>query len=119
MVSRFDLLTSNFSSANWFGLDRLPMPKYVLAKAARTQRIQTFMLDLFGDGDKLAAPSNELRVVTLLDRGVQEAGILNSDPETQAELYETLGRMYAMLGKNQQAEKLLRLALANHAASNH
>jgi serine/threonine-protein kinase len=82
-----------------------------VAEAARTRRIQRFMLDLFGGGDKHAAPSNELRVVTLLDRGVQEASVLNSDPETQAELYQSLGRMYDMLGKHQKADGLLHLAL--------
>jgi eukaryotic-like serine/threonine-protein kinase len=82
-----------------------------LAEAARTRRIQRFMLDLFGSGDREAAPSNDLRVVTLLDRGAQEATVLNSDPETQAELYENLGRMYGMLGRYQRADELLRLAL--------
>jgi tetratricopeptide (TPR) repeat protein len=82
-----------------------------LAEAARTRRIQRFMLTLLGAGDRQAAPSNDLRVVTLLDRGVQEATILNSDPETQAELYENLGRMYGMLGKFQKADELLQLGL--------
>jgi tetratricopeptide (TPR) repeat protein/predicted Ser/Thr protein kinase len=82
-----------------------------VAEAARTQRIQRFMLNLFGDGDKAAAPSNDLRVLTLLDRGVQEAAVLDSDPETQAELYRSLGRMYQMLGKFPKADQLLHLAL--------
>jgi serine/threonine protein kinase/tetratricopeptide (TPR) repeat protein len=82
-----------------------------LAEAARTRHIQRFMLTLFGAGDREAAPSNDLRVVTLLDRGAHEATVLNSDPETQAELYENLGRMYLMVGKFQQSNELLRLGL--------
>jgi eukaryotic-like serine/threonine-protein kinase len=82
-----------------------------LAEATRTRHIQRFMLTLFGAADREAAPSNDLRVVTLLDRGVHEATVLNSDPETQAELYETLGRMYLMLGKFQQSNELLQLGL--------
>jgi tetratricopeptide (TPR) repeat protein len=82
-----------------------------LAEAARTRRIQRFMLELFGAADKQAAPSNDLRVVTLLDRGAHEAAVLKSDPETQAELYENLGRMYRMLGKFEKADELLRLGL--------
>lgn len=82
-----------------------------LAEAARTRRIQRFMLTLFGAADREAAPSNDLRVVALLDRGVNEAAVLKSDPETQGELYENLGRMYLMLGKFQQSDELLRLAL--------
>ncbi len=82
-----------------------------LTQAARTQRIQQFMMNLFGAGDKEAGPSHDLSVVTLLDRGVREASLLNADPETQAELYETLGRMYRLLGRYQNADGLLRAAL--------
>jgi eukaryotic-like serine/threonine-protein kinase len=82
-----------------------------LAEAARTRRIQRFMLDLFGSGDKEAAPSNDLRVVTLLDRGVQSAAALKSDPETQGELYENLGRTYRLLGRYPKADELLWQAL--------
>jgi serine/threonine-protein kinase len=82
-----------------------------LAEAARRRQIQDFMLTLFGTGDDQAAPSKELRVVTLLDRGVKQAAILNSDPETQAELYESLGRMYFILGRYPQADELLHLAM--------
>ena len=53
-----------------------------LAETARTQRIQRFMLDLFiGGGDKEAGPAHDLRVVTLIDRGVQEARTLNAEPK--------------------------------------
>ena len=41
------------------------------AIAARTQRIQKFMTNLFQGGDSVAGPADNLRVVTLLDRGVQ------------------------------------------------
>ena len=41
-----------------------------MAEAARTQRIQQFMTNLFQGGDPSAGPDDNLRVVTLLDRGV-------------------------------------------------
>ncbi len=69
------------------------------------------MVNLFGSGDKEAGPSNDFRVVALLDRGIEEAKILNSDPETQAELYVNLGRMYRMLGKFQKADGLMQRGL--------
>ena len=81
-----------------------------LAETARTQRIQRFMLDLFGGGDKEAGPAHDLRVVTLIDRGVQEARTLNAEPEVQADLYMTLGRMYEKLGKFDRADSLLKSA---------
>jgi serine/threonine-protein kinase len=83
-----------------------------LAEAARTQRIQKFMTNLFQGGDADAGPADNLRVVTLLDRGVQEAQSLSAEPEVQAELYETLGTLYQNLGKFDQANSLLTSALA-------
>ena len=83
-----------------------------LAEAARTQRIQSFMLNLFQGGDEAAGPADDLRVVTLVDRGVQQAQALTAEPGVQAELYETLGTVYQNLGKFDQADQLLQLSLA-------
>jgi len=82
-----------------------------LEEAARTQRIQRFMMNLFQGGDEAAGPADSLRVVTLLDRGVQQAQTLNHDPKVQAELYQNLGSIYQKLGKFDQADSLLRQAL--------
>ncbi len=85
-------------------------------QAARTQRIQRFMLNLFQGGDPSAGPADDLRVVTLLDRGVQEARSLDAEPAVQAELFETLGGIYQKLGKLQQADALMESALAKREA---
>ncbi len=82
-----------------------------LAEAARTERIQKFMTNLFQGGDPDAGPADSLRVVTLLDRGVEEAHLLNADPQVQAALYQTLGSLYENLGKFDQADRLLSQAL--------
>ena len=82
-----------------------------LADAARTQRIQQFMTNLFQGGDEAAGPADNLRVVTLLDRGVQQAQSLSSDPKIQAELYQNLGAIYQKLGKYDRANSLMTSAL--------
>jgi serine/threonine-protein kinase len=87
-----------------------------LAEAARTQRIQRFMQNLFQGGDKDAGPADDLRVVTLIDRGVQEARNLTGEPEVQAEMYQTLGDIYQKLGNLERAESLLSLALEQRRA---
>jgi eukaryotic-like serine/threonine-protein kinase len=88
-----------------------------LEEAARTQRIQRFMMNLFQGGDESVGPGDSMRVVTLLDRGVQEAQSLNSDPKVQAELYQTLGTIYDQLGKFDQADSLLHSALERRKSS--
>jgi serine/threonine-protein kinase len=82
-----------------------------LAEAARSQRIERFMLNLFGAEDQEAAPASELKVVTLLDRGAKQIATLGDDKQTQAELYETLGTMENRLGKYDQSSALLGRAL--------
>jgi eukaryotic-like serine/threonine-protein kinase len=81
------------------------------AEAARTQRIQQFMMNLFQGGDAAVGPATDMTVITMIDRGVQQAEALNSDPRVQADLYETLGSIYQKLGKPDRADRLLRQAL--------
>jgi len=89
-----------------------------VAEAARAQRIQGFMLSLFQGGDEEAGPAESLRVVTLVDRGVQEAGSLVGEPGVQAELLATLGGIYQQLGNLDRADSLLSAARERRAALN-
>ncbi|HSB53099.1 MAG TPA: tetratricopeptide repeat protein [Gemmatimonadales bacterium] len=81
------------------------------AEAARTQRIQRFMVNLFQNGDESTAPGDSLRVVTVIDRGLVEAQSLAEDPVLQSELDLTLGVLYQQLGKYERADSLLNAAL--------
>lgn len=83
-----------------------------LAETARAERIQGFTLNLLQGGDEDVGPADSLRVVTLIDRGVQEAQTLDAEPSTQAQLYETLGGLYQKLGQFERADTLLRKSLA-------
>ena len=83
-----------------------------LAEAARTRRIQRFMLDGLGNSDEEAAPSQDLKVITLLDHEAQQVDALQADPETQIELEQTLGSMYNRLGNYDKSEQFLTRALS-------
>lgn len=88
-----------------------------LAEVARTERVEGFMERLFqGGSDEEAVPDEELRVVTLVDRGVRDARALDRDPSVQAELFHTLGSISGDLGRFDQAETLLRAALDKRRA---
>lgn len=82
-----------------------------LAEAARTQRIQQFMRNLFEGGDPDAGPAHDLRVAALLEKGALEAQALDKDPVIQAELYQYLGDISRKLGDLPRAEQLLLAAL--------
>jgi serine/threonine-protein kinase len=100
-----------FAMATFFTIRLTRARDTALAEAARTQRIEKFMTNLFQGGDPEAGPDNDLRVLTLLDRGLEQAQSLKGDPEVQAELYETLGGLYENLGKFDQADALLTSSL--------
>jgi serine/threonine-protein kinase len=87
-----------------------------LAEAARTQRVMKFLVNLFEGGDSQAGPANDLRVVTLVGRGVEQARGFAQDPESQAELYRTLGDVQRKLGNLDKADELLRAALESRRA---
>ncbi len=82
-----------------------------LSSEAQTQRIQQLMMNLFQGDDAAAGPAKELRVVDLLERGVQQAESLKGEPALRAQLEYTIGMLYHKLGRPDRAEPLLRSAL--------
>ena len=88
-----------------------------LAEAGRTRRIQSLLLNMLNGGVRAAAPSQDLRVLTVIDRATQEADKLRKDPATQAELYQTLAEMYRMLGRLDKSGDLHKLALEKTKAA--
>jgi serine/threonine-protein kinase len=80
----------------------------------RAQRIQRFTLGLFGGGDD-AGPPDSLRVVALIERGVQDATLLDNEPAVQTELLGTLGGVFRQLGKLDRADSVLQAALHRRA----
>jgi serine/threonine-protein kinase len=87
-----------------------------LTEAARAQRIQELMLNVFTGGEEAAGPAEDLRVVSLLDRGVHEAENLTAEPAVQVSMYRTLGGIYQRLGNLTKAESLLQTALDRRRA---
>jgi serine/threonine-protein kinase len=87
-----------------------------ITEAARAQRIQGLMLNLFTGGDETAGPAEDLRVVSLIDRGVLEARNLTAEPSVQVAMYRTLGGIYGKLGDFPKADALLQQTLAQRRA---
>ena len=80
-------------------------------QATRAERTRELLLGLFTGGDTSAAPAEDLRVLTLLNRGVQEADAIRGEPAVQADMHATLGTIYGRLGDFARADGLLRKAL--------
>jgi serine/threonine protein kinase/lipopolysaccharide biosynthesis regulator YciM len=117
MVVATTIVTVLIAGLNVFYTVRLTRARdLAVAEAARTGRIQHFVTQLFEGGDQAAGPAESLRVVTLVDRGVQQARSLTSEPAIQAELFQTLGGIYQKLGNHGRADTLLRDALDRRTA---
>ena len=82
-----------------------------MTEATRAERMQTLMMNLLTGGEKDAGPAEDLRVVSLLDRGVLEAQNLTAEPAVQVSMFSTLGGIYRQLGNLNTAESLLQTAL--------
>lgn len=78
-------------------------------QAERRARLQQFLIALFSGGDE-AGPADSLRVVSLLDRGVQEARLLDGDPAAQSDMLLALGSVYQKLGQFERADSLMKEA---------
>lgn len=80
-------------------------------QSERRARLQQFLIALFSGGDE-AGPADSLRVVTMLDRGVQEARLLAGDPAGQSDMLLALGAVYQKLGQFERADSLMQEAFA-------
>jgi tetratricopeptide (TPR) repeat protein len=56
-------------------------------------------------GEREQIPSQEVRVVDLLDRGMVQARSLSAEPATQVALFRTLGDVYSSLGQRDRADR--------------
>ena len=94
--------------ASYYGVRLATARAETRAEASRSDRLLKFVLSLFEGGTAGGAPPADLRVVSLLERGVREADGLSADPPARAELLETLGQIYLELGDLDRADGLLR-----------
>ena len=76
-------------------------------QAARTERLQAFIIGLFSGDDPDTGPSDDLTVRTLLERGAATADRLEREPDIQAEMRQTLGTIFRELGDVDRANAML------------
>ena len=79
----------------------------------RANRITAFMTNMFKVTDPSEAHGNTVTAREILDKSSKEIDTeLSKDPELQAQLMGTMGRVYVSLGLFQQAQKMLERAVA-------
>jgi tetratricopeptide (TPR) repeat protein len=81
-------------------------------EAETARHTSEFLVGLFEVSDPSEARGNEVTASEILDSGAQRIELeLKDEPEVQARLMETMGKVYASLGALDQAESMLRRSL--------
>jgi eukaryotic-like serine/threonine-protein kinase len=81
-------------------------------EAEKAEQVTAFTMGLFETGDPAAMKSDSMTVRDLLQHGVDRAERLGSQPATQAQLFDVIGRVYQNLGEYARAQLFLERALA-------
>jgi serine/threonine-protein kinase len=110
LLTGFAVLMTIVGLIAFFGFRLERARRTAVAEATRAQRIQQVLTHLF-DGNNLTGPSTELRAVDVLDRGAREALKLGGEPQTEADLLQTVGTLYDKLGHPDRSDALLSSAL--------
>ena len=80
-------------------------------EAATAERVSQFMVELFRLSDPSEARGNAVTAREILDKGAARLAELNDQPEVQATLTDSVGRVYQSLGLYGAARTLLEKAL--------
>lgn len=86
-------------------------------EANRSEQVTTLLMDLFRASDPAETAGDALTARMLLERGLERAAMLESQPEVQAELLSVIGQIYSRLGEYDSAEITLRQAHDIRAAT--
>ncbi|MCS6804680.1 MAG: serine/threonine-protein kinase [Acidobacteriota bacterium] len=79
---------------------------------AKAKQVSAFLVDLFKVSDPSEARGNTITAREILDKGAEKIGKeLKGQPEVQATMMDTMGRVYQSLGLYDQAAPLLEEAL--------
>ncbi len=78
----------------------------------RSAEVADFLVGLFKTSDPSEARGEQMTAHEILEHGTQRIQSLNNQPEEQATLMETIGRVHLSLGDTGQARSLLERALA-------
>lgn len=81
-------------------------------EAEKSEEILGFMLGMFEAGDPRTNPGETITARELLERGVEDARLLDNQPEVQAEMFRMIGKVYTRLGEYERAENILNQAIS-------
>lgn len=76
-------------------------------EAEKSEQVVDFMLGMFEAGEPRLEQGDQVTARELLDRGLEEANMLDNQPELQANMFNVIGRVYIGLGQYNSAAEVL------------
>ena len=112
------LLLAAFGIFMTFQANRLARERDRANRAAQTaEQTASFIVGLFEEADPTRSRGNEIRVREVLDKGAERLeNQLQEEPAVRADLQQTLGNVYKVLGLFSKASSLLDSALRTRRA---
>jgi len=80
----------------------------------KLEQVVNFMTGLFESSNPLIVQGREMKVIDLLESGIEKSGSLNNQPEVKARILNVIGNTYLILGDYKQAEELHSQAVVIH-----
>lgn len=80
-------------------------------EAQKAEKISSFLMDLFQAHNPTESLGDTVKAIDLLQRGVERAEQLKTQPKVQAQMFDVIGQVYRRLGKYKQAQTLLERAV--------
>ena len=80
-------------------------------EAEKSEQVVNFMLGMFEAGEPRLEQGDQVTARELLDRGLEEANMLDNQPELQANMFNVIGRVYTGLGQYNSAAEVLEEAV--------
>lgn len=103
----------SFAVVSWYQAVLLEHQRDIAERErGKAQQVSEFILDLFAEADPGRTGGQDVTVLEVLERGIEQSVELDGQPALQAVYLRTIGRVYSALGKMEEAERLQRQALA-------
>lgn len=83
-------------------------------EAAKARQVSDFLMGMFEAGDPAETLGDTVTARVLLDKGIKQAEMLDSQPEVQAEMLHVIGKVYSSLGEYDDALPVLMRSLQLH-----
>lgn len=106
------LLAGYAATVTWYSHRMQAALTQAQEEARKSEQVTEFLVDLFRVSDPSEARGEALSARDILERGVERAERLDTQPAVQAEMFDVVGQVYGRLGQYEEAQNFLERSLS-------